>query len=198
MATLTTERHAIRKASIPSTGDPFGPEFATAWLESLVEAGLVAGPVLVASEEMLAEAVALALRGVDVKLAASGAAADRCRDEAKRAGARLKAVFPGGVFGVKPWQMGSVATIFDRTVFAGLEPDQRFAYVSRMGRILAPEGRLIGVFRLGGDGGDAPRALPRERFEQLFFRYFTLEQFVLAAPAAPGADEAWCGVLRRK
>jgi|GEM_PF-4352964 len=197
--TATKKSSAARVASTAAAGagsDPFSPEFARRWFTGLIEAGfLTQGTVLVPCGAMAGIAALFSSKGFQVKMT-DGEGAGLA--EARAAGAKLAAAFDEPLIRVKPWHLGPVDLIVDTALLQSLTPEERFVYANRMGRLLAPGGLLVGLFRLESPGGAPPYAMEEDAFRRMLLRYFVPEVLKPAAEQKPGGDTAWMAVLRHK
>ncbi|NNF06473.1 MAG: hypothetical protein HKN21_06910 [Candidatus Eisenbacteria bacterium] len=184
-----------------STMDPFSSEFALAWYASMFDGeDLTAVTTLVPSGDMAEDAGFLAGKGCEIYVCDEDKAKlDEAKRQVKNNKGELRGAFDKSLFELKPWHLGTVDLIVDRTLLASLEPSQRFGYANRMARCLRPGGRLVGLFRINDEErSEAPYATDMKEFRQSVLRYFHVDVFRVAAPPKPGDDAVWAACLRLK
>jgi len=114
---------------------------------------------------------AAVVTGVDLSVMAIGSAAEVCKDLPN---VRLKLadfLNPESLSG-PPADL-----IWEHTCFCALSPDRRAEYVASCARMLAPGGRLVGLFFLNMDdaGSGPPWNTPEDELQRLFERQFEVE-----------------------
>ena len=89
--------------------------------------------------------------------------------------------------------------ILEQTCFCAIDPARRADYVESVARLLAPGGRLVGLFyACKGDNGPPFRTGPEE-VRRLFSGAFEIKSLALTHHSHPRRmGEEWLGVLRRR
>jgi SAM-dependent methyltransferase len=123
--------------------------------------------------------------------------------EAARARAGADGVAPelveGDLFDPPEALLGRFDLVLEQTCFCAVHPARRPAYVEAVHRLLAPEGRLIGLFyACKGDGGP-PFATRPEEVRALFAPRFWVRSLTLTPHSHPRRQgEEWLGFLDRR
>ena len=100
--------------------------------------------------------------------------------------ARVAATFlEGDLFTLPARYPAAFDLVVEHTCFCAIDPARREAYVQAVEALLAPGGRLVGLFFTHGRPGGPPFGSSRTEVEQLFGDHFVLDASEVPADSVP-------------
>ncbi len=97
----------------------------------------------------------------------------------------------GDIFSLTSTFPARFDVVFEHTFFCAIEPSKRRDYVSVVGRILKPGGKLIAIFFMNPDHNEPgpPYGTGRQELAALFGTEFALEEEWIPARTFPGREQ---------
>ena len=93
----------------------------------------------------------------------------------------------------------SFEIMLEHTFFCAFNPDKRQIYVETAGRILKPEGLLIGLFYETNEEGGPPFNTQKKDIEKYFSGQFSVESLSKTSHSAEQRKgKEWLAILKRK
>jgi SAM-dependent methyltransferase len=98
-----------------------------------------------------------------------------------------------------PFQSGSLDYVMEQTCFCAIDPQDRPAYVREVARVLAPRGRIFGLFYEPAEPGNPPFATTEADVRNSFSGAFEIERLERPSDSIERrAGREWLALLRRR
>jgi SAM-dependent methyltransferase len=125
-------------------------------------------------------------------------AIDAARERLAAAGAKAELI-QADLFDLPKATEAAFDLVLEQTCFCAIEPARRPDYVAAAHRLLAPGGRLIGLFYACKGEGGPPFTTGPEEVRALFADRFEIRSLALTTNSHPRRlGEEWLGVLLRR